>query len=61
MRQVLLMDLVRLTDNPQRVLRQRDAARNALAEVLRATYDDELPDHIADKLRSIVMKGTHAD
>jgi len=42
-----------------RLLRQRDAARSALAEVLRATYDEDVPDHIADKLRRLVMKGSH--
>jgi hypothetical protein len=48
-----------LTDDPMMLLRQRNAARSALADVLRATYDDDLPDHIADNLRAIVWRGVN--
>ena len=44
--------------DPARLLRERNLARSALAEVLRATYDDEMPDRIADNLRAIVLAGT---
>jgi hypothetical protein len=48
--------IVRLTDDPDRLLRQRDRARSALAKVLHLTYHEDMPEHLGDAVRNALRE-----
>jgi hypothetical protein len=50
--------IIRQTDEPEVRIRERNQARSALAKALYLSYEEDMPDRLADKLRQIVYEGT---
>jgi hypothetical protein len=48
--------IVRLTDDPDLLLRQRDRARSALAKVLHLTYHEDMPERLGDAVRNALRE-----
>ena len=47
-------------EDPERLLRERDAAFSALAEILRLTYRDDVSDELDAAIKTAVRKGTRS-
>jgi hypothetical protein len=50
--------IIRQTDEPEVRIRERNQARSALVKALHLSYEEDMPDRLADKLRQIVYEGT---